>query len=88
MTSSIVVWSKPLCPFCDKAKAKLDSLHVNYEVKMIGTDVQLDDLLEAVPGARSVPQIQINGENIGGYTELLKYIEDTGFNGTGFEVGS
>ena len=58
-------------------------MHVNYEVKMIGTDVELEDLLEAVPGARSVPQIQINGENIGGYTELLKYIEDTNFNGTG-----
>lgn len=84
--TSIVVWSKPQCPFCDKAKAKLDALHVNYEVKMIGTDVQLEDLLEAVPGARSVPQIQINGENIGGYTDLLKYIEDTNFNGTGYTL--
>ena len=81
--TNIVVWSKQQCPFCDKAKAKLDAMHINYEVKMIGTDVQLEDLLEAVPGARSVPQIQINGENIGGYTDLLKYIEDTNFNGTG-----
>ena len=85
--TNVVVWSKPQCGFCDKAKAKLDSLHVNYEVKMIGTDVQLEDLLEAVPGARSVPQIQINGSNLGGYTDLLKYIEDTGFNGTGHSLG-
>ncbi|MGY8865517.1 MAG: glutaredoxin family protein [Methylophagaceae bacterium] len=81
--TNVVVWSKTQCPYCDKAKAKLDALHVNYEVKLIGTDVELEDLLEAVPGARSVPQIQINGENIGGYTDLLTYIENTGFNGTG-----
>lgn len=48
--TNVVVWSKPQCPYCDKAKAKLDALHVNYEVKLIGTDVELEDLLEAVPG--------------------------------------
>jgi len=35
------------------------------------------------PGARTVPQIKINGQSIGGWTEFEKYIEDTGFNGTG-----
>ena len=30
-----------------------------------------------------MPQIFIGGESIGGYDELIKYIENTGFNGTG-----
>jgi glutaredoxin len=41
-------------------------------------------LLEAVPNARTVPQIIINGASIGGFTELRKYIDETGFNGSGY----
>ncbi|MEK9805495.1 MAG: glutaredoxin [Euryarchaeota archaeon] len=88
MTTNIVVWSKDNCPFCDKAKAKLNSLHLTYEVRKIGDGWTREDLLESVPNARSVPQILINGQSIGGYNELLKYCEDTGFNGTGYSVGS
>jgi glutaredoxin len=33
-----------------------------------------------------VPQIRINGENIGGYDKLAAYIEDTGYNGTGYTL--
>lgn len=86
MTTNIVVWSKDNCPFCDKAKAKLNSLHLTYEVRKIGDGWTREDLLESVPNARSVPQILINGQSIGGYNELLKYVEDTGFNGTGYSL--
>ena len=86
MTTNIVVWSKDNCPFCDKAKAKLNSLHLTYEVRKIGDGWTREDLLESVPNARSVPQILINGQSIGGYNELLTYVEDTGFNGTGYSL--
>ena len=32
-----------------------------------------EDLLEVVPHARSVPQIFLGNELIGGYTDLIKY---------------
>ena len=78
-----IVWSKDNCPHCSKAMTLLDTLSVNYEVRKIGTEWSREDLLESVPNARSVPQILINGDLIGGYAELARYIEDTGFNGTG-----
>jgi glutaredoxin 3 len=83
MSVSIIVWSTDSCPYCTKAMQKLDSLHLTYEVRKLGSDWTKEQLLEAVPGARSVPQIIINGEAIGGYDKLLKYCEETGFNGTG-----
>jgi glutaredoxin len=43
-------------------------------------------LLEQFPNARTVPQIIINGDKIGGYNELVSYIEETGYNGTGLTL--
>ena len=43
-------------------------------------------MLETFPNARTFPQIVINGTNIGGYNELVKYIEDNNFNGTGYSL--
>jgi len=69
-----VVWSKPACPFCDRAIALLTKEGYEIEVKKVGEGYTKEDLLEAVPGARSVPQIFIEEEYVGGYTELNQRI--------------
>lgn len=69
-----VVWSKPACPFCDQAKALLKLKDITYEEKIIGDGYMKEDLLEAVPGARSVPQILIDDQLIGGFTELKSHL--------------
>jgi glutaredoxin len=68
-----VVWSKPACPFCDQAKALLKLKDIAYEEKIIGDGYMKEDLLEAVPGARSVPQILIDDQLIGGFQELKQH---------------
>lgn len=65
-----VVWSKYHCPFCDQAKALLTQKGIEFEEKKIGDGYSKEDLLEAVPNARTVPQIFLNGQLIGGFTEL------------------
>ena len=80
----VIVWSKYHCPYCDQAKALLKQQGVPFEEKKIGDGYTKEELLEAVPTARTVPQIIINGNVIGGFTELRKYIDETGFNGTGY----
>ena len=79
-----IVWSKYNCPYCDQAKALLKQKGIAFEEKKIGDGYTKEELLEAVPTARTVPQIVINGNVIGGFTELRKYIDETGFNGTGY----
>jgi glutaredoxin 3 len=78
-----IVWSKYQCPYCDQAKALLTAKGIEFEERKIGDGYTREDLLEAVPTARSVPQIFLGEKHIGGYTDLVKYIEETGFNGTG-----
>lgn len=83
-----VVYSKPMCPFCDKAKALLDRMSIKYEAVQVGSDISVEKLTEefeanGLPQPRSVPQIILAGKYIGGYKELANYIEETGYNGTG-----
>ena len=53
-----IVWSKDACPFCVQAKALLESRGIEFEERniMAGTWTK-EQLLEAVPNARTVPQI-------------------------------
>jgi glutaredoxin len=70
-----VVWSKYHCPYCDQAKALLDRHGITYQEHRIGDGYTREDLLAAVPGACTVPQIFLDGELIGGYTELEKHFD-------------
>jgi glutaredoxin len=65
-----IVWSKYNCPYCDQAKALLKQKGIQIEEKKIGDGYTKEELLEAVPTARTVPQIFIDGELVGGFTEL------------------
>lgn len=70
-----IVWSKYHCPYCDQAKALLKAKGIDFEEKKIGDGYTKEDLLEAVPTARTVPQIFLDDELIGGFTELKKHFE-------------
>ena len=68
--SIAIVWSKYHCPYCDQAKALLKANGIQFEEKKIGDGYTKEELLEAVPNARTVPQIFLDGELVGGFTEL------------------
>jgi glutaredoxin 3 len=70
-----IIWSKYQCPYCDQAKALLTQKGIQFEEKKIGDGYTKEDLLEAVPTARTVPQIFLEGELIGGFTELKKHLQ-------------
>ena len=82
----IVVYSKPNCPYCVKAKRLLNQMELSFTERVVGVDATREQLLEAAPNARTVPQIIIDGKVIGGYDQLASYIETTGFNGTGYSL--
>lgn len=69
-----VLWSQDNCLACNQAKSLLDIKGVPYEIKMLGENATKQELLEAVPDARSVPQIFIDGKYLGGLLELRKLI--------------
>ena len=65
-----IIWSRDDCPFCVQAKALLTRKGIEYEEKKIGDGYTKEDLLKEVPAARTVPQIFIDGELVGGFKEL------------------
>ncbi len=71
-----IVWSKYHCPYCDQAKALLTQKGIVFEERKIGDGYTREELLEAVPTARTVPQIFLDDKLIGGFTELKKYLEE------------
>ena len=49
---------------------------IQFEERKIGDGYTKEELLEAVPTARSVPQIFLDDKLIGGFTELEKYLKE------------
>ena len=70
-----IVWSKPSCPYCVMAKKLLERKGYEIEERVIGLGFTKTQLLEAVPMARTVPQVFLDGEHIGGYDDLEKHFE-------------
>lgn len=65
----IYTWSS--CPFCIRAKALLDRKGVDYtEYCIDGDEAARDDMGDRANGRRSLPQIFINDEHVGGCDEL------------------
>jgi len=69
------VWSKNACPFCVQAKALLESRGIEFEERNVSEDWTKEQLLEAVPTARTLPQIFLDDNYIGGFTELRKHLQ-------------
>ncbi len=72
-----VIWSRYHCSYCDQAKALLRSKGIIFEEKKIGDGYTKEELLEAVPTARTVPQIFLDGELVGGFNELKKKLTES-----------
>lgn len=67
----VIIWSKDDCPYCKMAKQLCERRGVGYEERNLSAgNWRKEDLLELVPNARTLPQIFIDGEWVGGYQEL------------------
>jgi glutaredoxin 3 len=69
-----VVWSKDSCPFCVQAKSLLTARGIEFEERNVSKDWTREQLLEAVPDARTLPQIFLDDQHIGGFTDLRAHL--------------
>merc|ERR1719422_2941930 len=70
-----MVFSKTTCPFCTKIKQLFDSLKFKYEVlelDQISDGAEIQAALAEKSGQRTVPNVYINGEHVGGCDDTLK----------------
>jgi len=70
-----VIWSKDQCMFCEMAKDLLADYNIEYEERNISKgEWTREQLQEAAPGSKTVPQIFLDGKYVGGFTELKAYL--------------
>ena len=68
----VVVYTTDYCGWCERAKSLLAARGVRFrEVWLPRTPEGRERLAEAAPFARSFPQILIDGEVVGGYSDLV-----------------
>ena len=68
----IQVYTTRWCGYCVRAKALLDSRGLEYQEINLDEDPAFRQKLFDLTGGWTVPQIVIDGEPIGGYTELWR----------------
>ena len=67
----IIMYSGPMCNFCEAAKRLLERNNLKYEVIDISTEESLrDEMIKKSNGKRTIPQIFFENDHIGGYVEL------------------
>ncbi len=66
----IKVYSTHHCPWCVRAKALLDARGLDYEEINISADTDRTREMVERSGRRTVPQIFIDDQPIGGFVEL------------------
>ncbi|MHB8404952.1 MAG: glutaredoxin 3 [Gammaproteobacteria bacterium] len=66
----VTIYSTRVCPYCMRAKALLQSKHVAYTEFLVDTDPARREEMENKSRRRSVPQIFIGQQHVGGYDEL------------------
>lgn len=77
--SQITLYSKKNCGYCIKAKNLLEILGLEYTEKKFEDFSNVEKLIEDIgKSVKSMPQIKINGELIGGYNQLVEYLADKG----------
>jgi glutaredoxin len=70
----IEVYGKDDCYWCGRAKAFLEDKKLPFEYFRIGEHLNRDEFLEKFPGAKTVPQIIVDGKSIGGYDNLVNLL--------------
>ena len=67
----VEIYTTSMCPFCVQAKRLLKELGIAYDELDVENDAdRRAEMLRRAEGRRTVPQIFIDGESIGGYVEL------------------
>jgi len=69
--SKIEIYSSDYCPFCERAKALFQRKGLKYTEYDVGANPALrEEMVTRNPGARTIPQIFIDDQPIGGFDGL------------------
>jgi len=68
--AKVILYTTQQCPYCHMAKELLSSKNIPYEEIRVDTDPEKREEMMRLSQRRTVPQIFINDQSIGGYDDL------------------
>ncbi|KAG5676844.1 hypothetical protein PVAND_006651 [Polypedilum vanderplanki] len=74
----VVIFSKTYCPYCEMAKQPFKKMNVKFlaiELEDRDDCSEIQDVLNDLTGARTVPRVFIDGKFVGGGTDIKKLYE-------------
>jgi len=67
----IIMYTGPMCGFCDAAKRLLQRNNLSFnEIDISSKDGLMEEMIKKAKGKRTIPQIFFNEYHVGGYQEL------------------
>jgi glutaredoxin 3 len=69
--SRVRIYTKPDCPFSERARSFLEEKGIPYEEIDVTQESAKAEMVAAAGGAVTTPQIFIDGDHLGGYDDLV-----------------
>jgi len=68
---NIIMYTGPLCNFCDAAKRLLARNNIKYqEIDISSKEGLMEEMIKKSNGRKTIPQIFFDDQHIGGYEEV------------------
>ena len=68
---NIIIYTGPLCNYCDAAKRLLTRNNIHYkEINIATVEGSRDEMIKKANGKKTIPQIFFDNQHIGGYDEV------------------
>jgi glutaredoxin-like protein len=69
----VLMLARQGCPHCARAKSLLTERHIRYDAVHLGEELTMQGV-QAATGAKTVPQVFIDGKLIGGADQLSEFL--------------
>ena len=75
-TNNFAVYTKIGCPYCTKVIGALQLAEQQYVEYKLGRDFEKNKFYAEFGEGSTFPQITVDGKNLGGCTETVKYLRE------------
>ena len=76
MINNVEVYSKPDCPYCNKAKHLLKTMSIPFSESTLNKDFTREFIVDKFPHAKTYPIIVVDVFYIGGFSQLQERINE------------
>ena len=73
---NFTVYSRDGCPYCTKIQQVLQIAELKHVIYKLNRDFEREAFYQQFGQGSTFPQVVLNGDNLGGCTETVKYLQE------------